>query len=120
MTKVVAGAVAFFSIATTGAIADSRTPMDGSVNLMFVSSQFYNGGSFQGVAGADAACQDAANAVGLPGLYKAWLSTDDVSAVVHLRSCTPGVMGWVRTDGMPFCRHARGANQHRAAKSADA
>ena len=76
--------------------------MDGSVNLMFVSSQFYNGGSFQGVAGADAPCQDAANAVGLPGLYKAWLSTDDVSAVVHLRSCTPGVMGWVRTDGMPF------------------
>jgi len=76
--------------------------MDGSVNLMFVSSQFYNGGSFQGVAGADAPCQDAANAVGLPGLYKAWLSTHDVSAVVHLRSCTPGVMGWVRTDGMPF------------------
>jgi hypothetical protein len=102
MARVVVGAVALFSVATSDASADSRTTMDGSVNLMFVSSQFYNGASFQGVAGGDAACQEAANAAGLPGIYKAWLSTDDVSAVEHLRSCNPGVAGWMRTDGMPF------------------
>src|SRR5712692_6019467 len=108
MAKVLVGAVAFFAIAffypaTSRAGAKYRATMVGSiVNLMFVSSQFYNGASFQGVAGADVACQDAANAASLPGTYKAWLSTDDVSAVEPLRSCNPGVADWSRPDGTPF------------------
>jgi len=80
----------------------SRTGYPGSTNLMFVSSQPYNGGSFGGVEGGDAACQAAADAAGLPGTYKAWLSTDDVSAVEHLRSFNPDVAVWLRPDGIIF------------------
>ncbi len=69
---------------------------------MFVSSRSYNGGSFQGVGGGDDACQGAADAAALPGNYKAWLSTDDVSAVEHLRSFNPDVAVWSRPDGALF------------------
>ncbi|HLT35307.1 MAG TPA: hypothetical protein VK034_03455 [Enhygromyxa sp.] len=42
--------------------------------LVFVTSQLYNG-NFGGLAGADAKCQERADAAGLPGTYLAWLST---------------------------------------------
>jgi hypothetical protein len=80
----------------------SRTGYPGSTNLMFVTSQSYNGGSFGGVEGGDGACQANAVAAGLPGTYKAWLSTDDVSAVEHLHSFNPDVAVWSRPDGALF------------------
>ena len=40
----------------------------------FVTSQLYNG-NMGGLAGADARCQGLADAVGLPGTYRAWLSS---------------------------------------------
>jgi hypothetical protein len=42
--------------------------------LVFVSSVGFNG-NMGGLAGADARCQDLAAAAGLPGTYRAWLST---------------------------------------------
>ena len=41
---------------------------------VFRTSQQYVGGDLGGLAGADAKCQAHANAAGLPGTYKAWLS----------------------------------------------
>jgi len=51
-----------------------------------------------GLAGADAACQAAADNAPLPGVYRAWLSTNTVNAVDRLA----GARGWVRPDGTPF------------------
>ena len=42
--------------------------------LVFVSSELYNG-DMGGLAGADARCQGLADAAGLPGTYRAWLSS---------------------------------------------
>ena len=56
--------------------------MDGSVKLqcpdpapklVFITSQMYQG-NLGGLAGADAHCQTLANAAGLTGVFKAWLS----------------------------------------------
>jgi len=53
-------------------------------NLLFVSSQPYNG-ALGGVAGADQACQDLAEAAMLPstGRFRAWLSDDDSSPLTR-------------------------------------
>lgn len=45
---------------------------------VFVTSQFWSG-ALGGVEGADQKCQGAADAAGLPGDYKAWISTADES-----------------------------------------
>jgi hypothetical protein len=58
-------------------------------------------GGFTGLTGpdgADAACQAQAQAAGLPGTFKAWLSTSTVNA----KDRFPGARGWVRVDGLPF------------------
>jgi hypothetical protein len=47
---------------------------------VFVTSQVWSG-DLGGLEGADQKCQDAADAAGLPGVYKAWLSTTAVSPI---------------------------------------
>jgi len=47
---------------------------------VFVSSTLYDG-NLGGLDGADAKCQGLANAAGLPGIYKAWLSDSTNSPV---------------------------------------
>ncbi|MCA9862001.1 MAG: DUF1554 domain-containing protein [Thermomicrobiales bacterium] len=46
---------------------------------VFVSSDFYTGGEIGGLAGADAKCQSLADAAGLSGSFKAWLSDSSQS-----------------------------------------
>ena len=61
----------------------------------FVTSQTYSG-NLGGVAGADAQCQQLAEAAGLSGQYKAWLSDGTSSpATTFTHSTGP----YVRTDG---------------------
>ena len=64
---------------------------------MFVTSQKYPP-RFQPLENADAKCNDAATAGGLPGEYRAWLST----AAIYARDRLAGARGWVRRDGSPF------------------
>jgi hypothetical protein len=45
-----------------------------SPRYVFISSMAYPGGALGGLDGADAKCQDLAEAAGLPGSYRAWLS----------------------------------------------
>jgi len=47
-------------------------------NVIFVSANTYAPGSFGGLAGADAKCQQEANAAGLLGTFKAFLSANDL------------------------------------------
>jgi hypothetical protein len=49
----------------------------GAPKRVFVTSTLYNG-NLGGLAGADSKCQARAAAVGLPGTYKAWLSSTTV------------------------------------------
>jgi len=70
-------------------------------NAVFVTSTTYQPGALGGLAGADDACQARAAAAGLPGTYRAWLSTSGagaVDAIARLGSAR----GWVRPDGKPF------------------
>ncbi len=46
---------------------------------VFVSSDFFTGGEIGGLAGADAKCQSLANAAGVSGTFKAWLSDSSQS-----------------------------------------
>lgn len=50
---------------------------------VFLSSQIYPG-NLGGLIGADEKCNTLAQAEGLPGLYKAWLSTASVAAATRL------------------------------------
>jgi hypothetical protein len=65
---------------------------------MFVTSLAYQPGTLGGLDGADRACQDRARAGGLPGTFKAWLSTSTVDA----RSRFSVARGWIRPDRRPF------------------
>ena len=51
---------------------------------LFVTSQVYAGDALAGLAGADGDCASLAAAAGLPGTYKAWLSSSTVSAASRL------------------------------------
>lgn len=66
-------------------------------NIMFVTSRQYPT-RFQPLEVADEKCNDAAEAAGLPGEYRAWLST----AAIYARDRLKGARGWVRPDGAPF------------------
>jgi hypothetical protein len=66
-------------------------------NRVFVTSTT-QAGDFGGLAGADAICADRAAAAGLPGTYRAWISTSTENAVARLGSAR----GFVRIDGQPF------------------
>ena len=63
---------------------------------MFVTTTTHNG-NLGGLAGADAICQARAQAGGLAGTYRAWLSTSTASAFSRLGTAS----GWVRPDGKP-------------------
>jgi len=56
--------------------------------LVFITSTTYATGNLNGLAAADAACQTQASAAGLPGVYKAWLSTTTTSAASRLTHST--------------------------------
>jgi hypothetical protein len=66
-------------------------------NYMFVTSRKYPT-RFQPLEVADGRCNEAAEDAGLPGNYRAWLST----SAVYARDRLAGARGWVRTDGQPF------------------
>src|SRR5206468_3194505 len=66
-------------------------------NYAFVTSQRVPT-RFQPLEVADSRCNDAAAAAGLPGEYRAWLST----AAHYARDRLAGARGWIRTDGAPF------------------
>ena len=66
-------------------------------NVAFATSATFTG-ALGGLAGADAACMQAAQQAGLVGTFVAWLSTTTVNAVDRLS----GARGWVRTDGLPI------------------
>jgi hypothetical protein len=65
-------------------------------NIMFVTSTTHNA-ALGGLAGADSICTGRAQAAGLSGTYRAWLSTSTVDAKDRLGSAS----GWVRPDGKP-------------------
>ena len=67
-------------------------------NYVFVTSNNTFTGNLGGLSGADATCTAASTAAGLPGTYKAFLSTTTTSAASRLGSAR----GWIRVDGLPF------------------
>ena len=69
-----------------------------TANRAFVTSTTTPIGSLGSLANADAICATRASAAGLPGTYRAWLSTTTVDAASRLA----GARGWVRVDGRPF------------------
>jgi hypothetical protein len=83
--------------------AEPTTP-----KLVFVTSKTYAGGELGGLAGADAKCAARAAAAGVTGTFKAWLSSDDVtaasrlthaSAPYHLADGTPIAASWADVVG---------------------
>ncbi|MBN2724403.1 MAG: hypothetical protein JXR95_10065, partial [Deltaproteobacteria bacterium] len=63
----------------------------------FLTSTTYTGGEVGGLAGADAKCNAAAAAAGLPGVFRAWLSDETGSPSSRFnRSTVP----YYRTDGV--------------------
>jgi uncharacterized repeat protein (TIGR02543 family) len=66
-------------------------------NFAFVTSTTQSS-NLGGLAGADSLCQARAAAAGLPGTYRAFLSSSTVNAIDRFGSAR----GWVRTDGKPF------------------
>ena len=66
------------------------------VNIVFKSRARYAGNDLGGLSGADAKCQAAASAAGLPGIYKAWMSDINTDARDRLNHST---QPYVRTDG---------------------
>jgi hypothetical protein len=63
-------------------------------NTVFVTSTLHTG-NLGGLAGADSICQARANAAGLTGTYRAWLSSTLSSAISRMGSAR----GFVRRDG---------------------
>ena len=68
-------------------------------NLVFVTSTHHDG-DLGGLAGADQICATRAAAAGLPGTYRAWLSTTAENALSRLGTAN----GWVRPDGKLVAR----------------
>jgi hypothetical protein len=80
---------------------DGSLPTSQAPNIVFVSSVAQNA-NYGGIEGADSACQALAQAAGVAGTYRAWLSTTTVNAVDRLTSAS----GWVRIDGKPVANTA--------------
>ena len=72
---------------------DAPSPLCATTNCVFVTNNLYR--SDVGVAGADASCNAEAAAAGLPGTYRAFLSTSSEPAASRFL----GSRGWVRPDG---------------------
>ncbi|MEO7091599.1 MAG: hypothetical protein ABI175_00020, partial [Polyangiales bacterium] len=71
-----------------------------SPNLIFVTSGLYTG-NLGGLSGADATCQNTAQAANLPGTYRAYLSSLQGNTTIPAPSRMGGASGWVRVDGAP-------------------
>jgi len=85
---------------STGSTADAfvRGDIAFANNIAFITDDVIMLGALGSLAGADAACQSAADAEGLAGTYVAWMSTTSENAIDRLASSR----GWVRADGVPF------------------
>jgi hypothetical protein len=68
-----------------------------TANRAFVTAATYSS-NLGGLAGADAKCQQSAEAAGMIGTFRALLSTSKVGAFTRLGSSR----GWVRSDGTAF------------------
>lgn len=66
---------------------------------VFVTAATYQGG-LNGLAGADAECQDSAKSAGLPGNFRAWLSDDQNSPVTRFDTSFTGA--YQRLDKVPI------------------
>jgi hypothetical protein len=71
--------------------------MTGAPNYVFVTSRTF-APIFASLDEADGHCRDAAASAGLPGAFRAWLSTTATNA----RDRLAGARGWIRPDGAPF------------------
>jgi hypothetical protein len=87
------------TVPLTGDVAITAT--FGPQAYMFVTSSTVVPGRLGGVGGADLECGNRATAAGLPGAYRAWISTQGVDAIARV-----GTGGWLRTDGRPFAPSA--------------
>jgi hypothetical protein len=65
-------------------------------NYVFVTSTITSG-NIGGTAGGDQMCSEAAADAGLPGTYRAWLSTP----ASNVRDRLGAARGWIRVDGAP-------------------
>jgi hypothetical protein len=93
------GRIGFDPIGAGGADAD---PGQTDANYVFITSTTVAPGALGSLAGADAVCQADADAHGIRGTFRAWLSTASTSALSRLS----GARGWVRLDGRPFADQA--------------
>jgi hypothetical protein len=83
---------------TTDAGADApEAGAPGSLNYVFRTAATYPTQN-RTFVDADAQCDAEAAYAGLPGSYRAWLSTTMVDA----RDRLTGARGWIRPDGLPF------------------
>ncbi len=94
------------SITPVAALA-SGTPDTASVTvnppapvgkIVFVTSTLQNG-NLGGISGADSRCQTRANAAGLSGTFKAWISGSSYSSSPASRFTRSTTLPYVRTDG---------------------
>lgn len=70
-------------------------------NIMFVTKNTFTG-SLGGLNGADGECKIAASQAGLPGTYRAYLSSIEPGQVLVTAPSRVGTArGWVRVDGVP-------------------
>ena len=67
--------------------------------IVFVTSTL-GSGALGGVTGADQVCQNSANAAGLSGTFKAWLSAGTYSSSPAARFTRSTTLPYVRTDGV--------------------
>jgi len=81
-----------------GGVGDSSPP---APNIVFTTSTTHNA-DLGGLSGADDICAERAQAAGLAGTYRAWLSTSTVNAIDRLGNAS----GWVRPDGKPVLNSA--------------
>ncbi|HTZ18430.1 MAG TPA: hypothetical protein VMB78_08320, partial [Dissulfurispiraceae bacterium] len=103
-----------FSGAHTITLSEYEMIVSSTPLKAFITSASHNG-NLGGFDGADTMCQTAAEVAGLPGAYRAWLSTSSTDAYCHVlgyngtkmnkcgQSSLPTAAGpWIRTDGVPF------------------
>lgn len=67
-------------IITQGSCQKTATP----AKRAFVTSVVFDDGYLAGIAGANAICQDRAQAAGLSGTWRAWVSSDTIDAVDNI------------------------------------
>jgi hypothetical protein len=86
-----------------GGLPDGGIVKGGPFNYVFVTSKTYVPGMLGGLVAADTECQKLADAVGLTGHFRAWLSTSTVDAPGRLTTPSGGpARGFIRPDGQPF------------------